>query len=487
MATPQDVIDLAAREIGYRERGNNYNKFGAWYGMDGAPWCAMFLSYCFYVAGQPLPITTSKGFAYCPYGVDWFKSKGWWFSRPKVGDLVFYNWTGDGIADHVGLVEAINSDGSIFSIEGNTSLSSNSNGGEVMRRKRGGSTILGYGRPPYTGVRNPPLPSNYPRWSGRYITLTTPYTEGNDVLTWQTRMIERGWDLGTGGSTGEGDTGIFDERNHEVLIKFQEEKGLEVDGVIGPESWNAAWEAPITASLAVSAASIRLPKTALFDIGGETVWQLAGQSAFFYKSGMSINADGAPNAYHPQDKGIDYLANAGSPSNWWALVLDDDGEPVVQKVSDPFPGYYVSTTALGDRTKPLTDPRRYVDAVQVPYIVLPGNPAIRGTGVKLGDYAVVYNQKTGKLSYAIYADVGPRNELGEGSVALSRALGNEPIIRGKVARGIPSNVLYIVFPGSRQHTWTSEESLEDINIKAEYHFEVWGGMDQLKACLEDLD
>jgi peptidoglycan hydrolase-like protein with peptidoglycan-binding domain len=69
---------------------------------------------------------------------------------------------------------------------------------------------------------------------------------GNDVLTWQMRMISRGWNLGTGGSTGKGDDGIFSEPCHEVLMRFQEQKGFKVDGVLGPMSWNAAWELPIT-------------------------------------------------------------------------------------------------------------------------------------------------------------------------------------------------------------------------------------------------
>ena len=64
MTISQDVLAVAVRELGYRELGDNRNKFGAWYGMDYQPWCAMFVSYCFYTVGLPLPITTGKGFAY---------------------------------------------------------------------------------------------------------------------------------------------------------------------------------------------------------------------------------------------------------------------------------------------------------------------------------------------------------------------------------------------------------------------------------------
>jgi hypothetical protein len=83
MTTAEDVLQVARRQIGTKESppSTNSNKYGNWYGMDRAPWCAMFVSYCFYNAGLPLPITTPKGFAYCPYGVQWFRNKGWWQSQ----------------------------------------------------------------------------------------------------------------------------------------------------------------------------------------------------------------------------------------------------------------------------------------------------------------------------------------------------------------------------------------------------------------------
>lgn len=238
MTTAQQVLQIAAHEIGYKEspKNSNHNKFGMWYGMDYQPWCAMFVSYCFYSAGLPLQITTPKGFAFCPYGVKYFRNKGWWHTTPQVGDVVFYDWGGDGVSDHVGIVEKVNSDGSIVAIEGNTSDDfGDSNGGEVCRKsqKKG---ILGYGRPPYKGQGLIP-DNNIPDWK-RFINLTSPYMKGDDVLLWQRQMIHRGWNL-------EAD-GVFSERDHEVLIKFQQQKGLEVDGKIGPISWNAAWTFPIT-------------------------------------------------------------------------------------------------------------------------------------------------------------------------------------------------------------------------------------------------
>ena len=50
------------------------------------------------------------------------------------------------------------------------------------------------------------------------------------------------------------------------------------------------------------------------------IGQLAGSRAFFYESGMTIDADGAPNAYHPDNLGLDDLANAGTPGSWEGLA-----------------------------------------------------------------------------------------------------------------------------------------------------------------------
>ncbi|MGL5922178.1 CHAP domain-containing protein [Chroococcidiopsis sp.] len=149
--TPESVLKIATSYLGYKESppGSNRTKFGEWYGMDGQPWCAQFVSYCFYIAGLPLPATTSKGFAYCPYGVNWFKQLKRFYTTPAVGDVVFFDWGKDGVSDHVGIVEAVNLDGTVTTIEGNTSASNNSNGGEVQRRKRSLSQIQGFGRPSY--------------------------------------------------------------------------------------------------------------------------------------------------------------------------------------------------------------------------------------------------------------------------------------------------------------------------------------------------
>jgi hypothetical protein len=151
MTTPKKVIHAATSEIGYKENppSSNSNKFGVWYELNFAPWSCIFVSYCFYTAGLPLKITTDKGFSYAPFAAQWFKDNGWWRTSPQAGDIVFYDFDNDGIANHVGIVENVNVDSSIIAIEGNTSAGSDSSGGQVMRRTRDDSRILGYGRPNY--------------------------------------------------------------------------------------------------------------------------------------------------------------------------------------------------------------------------------------------------------------------------------------------------------------------------------------------------
>jgi hypothetical protein len=171
------------------------------------------------------------------------------------------------------------------------------------------------------------------------------------------------------------------------------------------------------------------------------VWQLSDSNAFFFVSGMTIDADGAPNAYNPDDTGLDELANAGEPAHWNGIITGRDGNPLTQREGDPFPGYFISCTSLTDETKKFTDPTGYVDASKIAYIALPQDVANRG-GARLGDFAVVTNLHNGKSSFAIYADIGT---LGEGSIALADALG----IYSDARRGGQSEgILYLLFPGS---------------------------------------
>ena len=132
----------AQSQIGVKENPANSNqcKYTDWYGMVG-PWCAMFVTWCDQTGPSPSP-SFKKGsrYAYVPYVVSDARlgANGLAVtSTPKPGDLVCYDWSWDGEYDHIGIVEgAPDNGGNFVAIEGNTSLSDNSNGGEVMRRTR---------------------------------------------------------------------------------------------------------------------------------------------------------------------------------------------------------------------------------------------------------------------------------------------------------------------------------------------------------------
>jgi hypothetical protein len=209
------------------------------------------------------------------------------------------------------------------------------------------------------------------------------------------------------------------------------------------------------------------------------IGRLAGTSAFFYESGMTIDADGAPNAYHPDNTGLDDLANAGAPGRWEGLAKDPDGEPYIQGPDDPFPGYYVSATALADHSKAVKDPARYVDASKIPFIVLPGGMA-RQIGARPGDFAVVFNQRNGKSSFAIFGDVGPIDRIGEGSVALAENLGIRSNARNGGARG---GILYLVFPGSGNGR---PRTLDEIDTEGRKLLQAWESALSHGTCTASL-
>ena len=136
----QARLAKAQSQVGYAETGNNNNKYGVWYGANYQPWCAMFVTWCDLNGGQPQKDTFVKGsrYAYVPYIVSDARLGKCGLvvtSSPKPGDLVCYDWGRDGEYDHVGIWES-GSASSWKAIEGNTSTSNQSNGGQVMRRSR---------------------------------------------------------------------------------------------------------------------------------------------------------------------------------------------------------------------------------------------------------------------------------------------------------------------------------------------------------------
>lgn len=167
-----------------------------------------------------------------------------------------------------------------------------------------------------------------------------------------------------------------------------------------------------------------------------------------YMGELTIDADGGRRTYAPLGSGLkplDYLANAGKPGNWWGIATDSTGKPIIQGKNDPAPGYYVSTTSLKMPGFKHGDPRREIDSETVPFIAIPSQLIKAVKPVVMGCKAIVTDAKTGKQVEAIVADAGPRDHLGEGSIALAKAL----VVPSDPKKGGSSQVRfkYQIYPG----------------------------------------
>ncbi len=120
--------------------------YWSWWGLDyRVEWCAIFVSWCADQCGYLDAGVLPKMEGVRPY-VDWFIERGQWQGRdyePSPGDIIFFDWESDGLADHVGIVEKVEN-GLIYTIEGNT--------GDVCAERRytlGSAPVHGFGLPLY--------------------------------------------------------------------------------------------------------------------------------------------------------------------------------------------------------------------------------------------------------------------------------------------------------------------------------------------------
>lgn len=138
----QAIVEVALTQLG-NQGGQPY---WSWYGFDSrVEWCACFVSWCADQCGYIESGLVPK-FAGCVDGANWFKSNGKWQDRtyePKTGDIIFFDWEGDGTTDHVGIVEKCEN-GTVYTVEGNS--------GDACKQRQyavGSSNIYGYGIPAY--------------------------------------------------------------------------------------------------------------------------------------------------------------------------------------------------------------------------------------------------------------------------------------------------------------------------------------------------
>ncbi|MBS2031059.1 MAG: CHAP domain-containing protein [Deltaproteobacteria bacterium] len=140
------ILAMAESQIGTLENGDTNNgpcaKYPNYFGRGAESWCADFASWVYTHAGVPM------NNPWCPGIVQNLKAEGRWKGRsnPQPGDLVLFDWNGDGVADHVGIVKGVNADGTIETIEGNSDKPGTSQSG-VWEHTRSMGTIMGFGNP----------------------------------------------------------------------------------------------------------------------------------------------------------------------------------------------------------------------------------------------------------------------------------------------------------------------------------------------------
>lgn len=250
--------------------------------------------------------------------------------------------------------------------------------------------------------------------------------------------------------------------------------------------------------------------------------RVLGDAVLFSAAVLNVDADGAPNSYLIDGKGLSYTCDGvvavengkrvtpkTDPKNWqkkcnaaWALAKatndyshvsifgfekDKNNRPLVQAAGDPLPGTaYISATTVYIPGTPEGTQRHYVNAVDIPYVVLPSS-FVSKYRVKHGSIAIVYRKKTNKYAFAVFGDGG---DLGEASIKLHQDLGNNPIsLVAGVERAklrIEDPTLMVVFPKSTvtpisdSQRWNSK-----INLAGASALEAFGGIEQLQKCAKE--
>lgn len=154
------LLSVAEGEVGY-EGTSSYSKYGEWYGYQGG-WCTTFALWCFHQAGDAYGVKLYANIVpsggNCNSMISWFQNKGRYHTyasgyTPSKGDLIFFDWSGNGSSQHVGIVNYVSGD-TVYTVEGNCS-------GKVKEKEYypGGSypyastdAIMGYGSPDWSAV-----------------------------------------------------------------------------------------------------------------------------------------------------------------------------------------------------------------------------------------------------------------------------------------------------------------------------------------------
>ena len=197
---------------------NNQRPSGSYKMTHSDPWCHATQSAAAYKSGNQNVIPNT---CYCPTGVNWFKNKGRWVGRyyknynPQPKCIIYYDWGGDGVSDHVGCI--IGRSGDILTVrEGNY------HDALLDRQISVYSTcIMGYGIPLWTATNNTTVPVAERNWLQKG-------DSGEKVKDLQTKLIACGYDCGSYGADGD-----YGSATVAAVKKFQSAMGITVDGAAG--------------------------------------------------------------------------------------------------------------------------------------------------------------------------------------------------------------------------------------------------------------
>lgn len=271
MSARDKLIALALGEEGYLEKASssqldiktanaghgNYTKYardmdaieGFYNGKkQGFPWCSVFIAWCFvqcFGVEKAMRLLCQEEYsagAGCTYAAQYFQSRGQLhFKDPQPGDQIFFGTAAD--CYHIGIVYKVDND-NVYTIEGNTSSAPgvDANGGAVCRKvySKNYGRIYAYGRPDWNiadGTAEAPE-SAVDATKTETLSISIPTLKQGDkglmVKVMQVLLEGRGYRCGIFGADGD-----FGAASDKALRKYQAEKGLEIDGVCGPESWKS--------------------------------------------------------------------------------------------------------------------------------------------------------------------------------------------------------------------------------------------------------
>jgi CHAP domain len=159
LLTAQTMLAMATSQLGQTPTPSGETKYTDWYAathntpqVRGKDWCDAYVSWCGAQTGQGDVVGE---FAWVPSHVEWFKARGQFGQVPRAGAICFMDFIdgagGDG--SHVGIVEHVNGDGTVGTVEGNTEAGGHPS---ICARHTRSTDIIGYGYPSYHSVPMPP-------------------------------------------------------------------------------------------------------------------------------------------------------------------------------------------------------------------------------------------------------------------------------------------------------------------------------------------